>query len=263
MASGAASAGACLAERPAAPLAPAATPPAPAVDPTPPRLRRPINVDGEFCWQNGRDTEEVRRAWAAGARGAAAKRCPDCTAPLVWDRSIGGELVCWGWAHSDLPLRWRRLVVQHWLNGDKASAIARVTGSTKSAVLSYRRRARLPPRGSPLVGCSGDSERSQRKRRRAERIAKLPAAAPKPRPERRVARVPGSPTGKPAVPSGAVAAETGRPNGAPLPVHRVRPGYAHCQYIIGRATFCDDVTAELSPYCEAHTRLCFVGQRAA
>ena len=240
---------------PAATLAPAATPPAPAVDPTPPRLRGPINADGvEFCWQNGRDTEDVRAAWAAGARGAK-HRCPDCTAPLVWDQSTGGELVCWGCRYSSLPLRWRCLVVKLWLTGAKASAIAEATGSTKSAVLSYRRRARLPPRGSPLIGC-GNSERTQRKRRRAERIAKLPAAAPRPRPERRVAKVPGSPTGKPAAPSGAAAAETRRPNG-PLPRHRARSGFATCQYIVGRATFCDDAVAAMSPYCEAHTRLCF------
>jgi hypothetical protein len=241
-----------------------ATPPAPPGDPTHGHPRGPINAAGAFCWQNGRDTEDVRRAWAAGARGNA-KCCPDCTAPLVWNRSIGGELVCWGCTHSDLPLRWRRHVVQLWLTGAKASAIAETLGTTKSAVLSYRRRARLPGRGSPLIGCD-DSQANRARKRRAARIAKLPAAAPPPRPERRVAKVRMVPQpASPAPTGGAVSAtETaGRPKGSELPRHAPRHGFTHCQYITGTSQFCDDATAPQSPYCTAHTQLCFVARRAA
>ena len=249
------------------PALPRATPPAPGVDPAPVHPRGPINAAGEFCWQNGRATEKVREAWAAGARGAAAKRCPDCTAPLVWNRSIGGELVCWGCTHSALPLRWRRRVVVLWLTGITASMIAERIGSTKSAVLSYRRRALLPVRGSPLVGCD-DSQKNRRRRRAIEnppyiRPQTLPAAAPPPRPARRVAKVQGFPTCKPAPSGGAASAaeNAGRPKGM-IPRHAPRRGFSSCQYVIGRALFCDQPVATLSPYCDAHTQLCFVGKAA-
>jgi hypothetical protein len=241
-----------------------ATPPAPPGDPTHGHPRGPINADGGFCWQNGRDTEEGREAWARGARGAASQRCPLCTAPLVWNRSIGGELVCWGCLHSTLPLHWRRRVVQLWLTGIRASIIAERIGGTKSAVLAYRRRARLPARGSPLIGCD-DSQANKAKRRRraienAPHVRKLPAA-PKPRPAPRVAKVRTS-----AVPGRAASAteSAGRPKGpGALPPHASRHGFKTCQYILGKSQFCDDATAELSPYCPAHTQLCFVARKAA
>jgi hypothetical protein len=244
------------------PLDAASTPPGTAVDPDPSHPRGRIRAAG-VLWQNGRTTEKMREDWAAGARGA--KRCRDCTAPLVWTLPIGGELVCWGCAHSDLPLAWRRRVVQLWLTGAKAADIARKVHSTKSAVLGYRSRARLPERGSPLYGLP-DSERAERRKRRSP--AKAAPAAVKPenraffvRPKS-VAKVQGSPTCKPAVPGGtvSVAENVDRPNG--IPKHTPRHGFTECQYIIGRRTFCDQPTAAASPYCAGHTRLCYQGKAA-
>lgn len=247
--------------------APPSTPPGTAVDPPHPYLRGPISADG-VLWQNGRTTQEMREVWAAGARGAAAARCGLCTAPLIWRR---GEMICWGCTHSELPIRWRRKVVELWLTGVQASEIARVVGGTKSAVLSYRRRAHLPARGSPLYALP-DSERARVPRRspatvkpqnRAFYIAakkSLPAEPPEPAARRaKAARA------KPAAaaPGGAVVvvAENApsRPKG--VPPHRARPGFTTCQYIIGKATFCAETVAELSPYCTDHTQLCFQPQR--
>jgi hypothetical protein len=246
----------------AAPAPAASTPPGTPWDPTPAQPRGPINAAAGVIWQNGRTTEEMRRRWAAGARVAMVKRCGLCTAPLYLSR---GEWTCFG-CRSDLPIRWRRRVTELWLTGMQASDIAKIVGGTKSAVLSYRRRALLPGRGSPLRGCT-DSERAQRKARAiANRDQIKPPAAPKPPPVKRVAKVQGSPTCKPGGPSRAarIAAEnaiTRRPEG-PLPKHAPRHGFTTCQYITGRATYCDDPVAELSPYCAEHTRLCFAARAA-
>ena len=237
----------------------AATPPGPAVDPTPSYAGGPIHAEG-VIWQNGRTTEDMRATWAAGARGAMVTRCGLCTAPLYLSR---GELICFG-CRSHLPIRWRRRVTELWLTGMQAAEIAKVVGGTKSAVLSYRRRAMLPGRGSPLRGVP-DSVSARRRQRTIElqqqgKLIKPKRASPRPAPAR-VAKVHGSPTCKPAAPGGVVAAENvDHPKGAPR--HAPRRGFPTCQYVIGRRTFCDEVTAALSPYCEAHTRLCYVGKAA-
>ena len=240
-----------------------ATPPGPRLEPAPPYLRGPINAVEGVIWQNGRTTDEMRRVWAAGARGDAAQRCPDCTAPLVWNRAIGGRLVCWGCTHSDLPLKFRRKLVQLWLTGIKATDIAAELRTTKSAVLGYRTRARLPARGSPLHGCP-DSQKARRARRAIENQAHIepkkakPLPAPKPvavAPSRRA-------EGKPEASGGAasVAENVGRPKG--MPPHKARSGFSSCQYIIGRRMFCAATVAELSPYCAEHTQLCYRARAA-
>jgi hypothetical protein len=239
------------------------TPPGPAVDPTPTHLRGPISAVVGIIWQNGRTTNAMRAAWAAGARGAAAQRCPDCTAPLVWNRAIGGRLVCWGCTHSGLPLKFRRRLVELWLTGIKASDIAAQLGTTKCAVLGYRTRARLPLRGSPLQGCP-DSRAAKRRRRAIEKPAHIPPkkATPLPAPKP-VAPLPSRRAkGEPAVPGGAalVAENEGRSKGTPR--HAPRHGFVTCQYLVGRRAFCDDPVAELSPYCPTHTALCFQARAA-
>jgi hypothetical protein len=239
----------------------APTPPGPAVDPTPTHLRGPSSAVAGIIWQNGRTTDEMRRAWAAGARGAAAQRCPDCAAPLVWNRPIGGRLVCWGCSHSELPIRFRRRLVRLWLTGIKAADIAAQLGTTKNAVLGYRTRARLPPRGSPLRGCP-DSEREKKRRRRAiEKPAYIPPKKAKPPPVTPSPRAEPPPRGG-LVPGGAalVAENEGRSKG--IPRHAPRHGFVTCQYIVGARVFCDDPVAELSPYCPEHTQLCYQGRAA-
>jgi len=240
--------------------APRAPPPGPAVGPPPSYPCGPSSAVEGIIWQNGRTTDDMRRVWAAGARGAAVNRCGLCTAPLYLSR---GELICFG-CRSHLPIRWRRKVTELWLSGMPAADIARVAGGTKSAVLSYRRRAMLPARGTPLVGLS-DSERAERNRRAAigrtlpVKRTKPPPAA-KPVAAKRAVVLPAE-SGS-ATPGGAasVAENVGRPKG--LPRHAPRAGFASCQYITGRRAFCDDPVAELSPYCAAHTRLCYQARAA-
>jgi len=243
---------------------PGAPPPAPAVDPTPHFLGGPINAEG-VVWQNGRTTDEMRRAWAAGARGAAAKCCGLCLAPLYLSR---GEFTCFG-CRSNLPIRWRRKVTELWLTGMQAADIARIVGGTKSSVLSYRRRAMLPGRGSPLHGLP-DMARKRRATAAANRVAKQDTPKP-PTPENRAffvrpksSKRSGAATPTPA-PGGAVRAVENvcRPKGTgELPRHAPRHGFTSCQYITGRARFCDDAVAAMSPYCAEHTRLCYQGKAA-
>jgi hypothetical protein len=236
----------------------ASTPPLPAWDPTRPSSAAPIRADGTLNWQGRPPTESARAAWATGAQRG--QRCPDCTAPLTWRR---GGLLCLGCRRSTKPLAWRRRVVQLWLNGVEVSAIGEAVGCSKNAIVSFRRRMELPPRGSPICAVPTTERKKRLPGASPDRIIRpkkckpLPVATAPKQPKRAAA------LGQPAAPGGAAstAESTRRPKG----VHGIvlhRPGYVTCQYVTGRRTFCDDPVQEMSPYCPEHTAACFLGLAA-
>lgn len=194
-------------------------------------------------------------AHAAAAARAAEDACPVCGERTVYASAAVLHCANGCLTHGQHGPATRALVTRLWNAGVAWADIKEATGLNSNQLASLRKRLKLTPRTSPIR--RGPSVKSAASRNLVTPMRAGPngaaggsragvLAAPKVRPE----MLPGRPSPAPAVPPPPRGVER-------TPQAPVMRRYSECQYPTDDRVPCPDKPDFGSPYCRAHSELCF------